>query len=251
MAESLSKPIYDDRVELILKGLTEGKSREELSKELGYTNYRGLHMHMKRRNWRWNQKTKNYEVEIPKRTFEDRLNEVKIIGTRIGKVVELFNSGIEDPMEVAKKAGFRNHIEMAEHMKNQNYIWNNELGNYVMRIGKLEDKNDKPLTKQTSGATEEVVDINQFMPLLKMLQNNKDKIVETLTLQLQTNKIPTYLVPGIATVLSAQMMSSLKFLLREYSDEKNVTQRQILEVALIEFFNKYGYSHRVKEMLNA
>ncbi|NMM65132.1 hypothetical protein HBE96_21340 [Clostridium sp. P21] len=250
MGEAVKKAMYDDKVELILKGLTEGKSREELSEELRYKNYKSLDMYMRRKNWRWNQRTENYEEEVPKATFEDNLNQAKTIGTKVGRVIDLFDSGVEDPMEVAKKTGFKNHIEMANHMINKNYVWNDELGNYVMKTGKLEDKHDKLVTEQTLNITEEI-DIKQFIPILKVLQNNKDKIVENLTPELQTNKIPTYLVPGIATILSAQMMSSLKFLLREFSNEKNITQRQILEVALIEFFNKYGYSYRVKEMLNA
>ncbi|AWI03114.1 hypothetical protein [Clostridium drakei] len=250
MGEALKKAGYDDKVELILKGLTEGKSREGLAKEFGYKNYKGLDMYMRRKNWRWNSRTENYEEEAPKATFQDNLNQVKTIGTKVGRVIDLFNSGIEDPMEIAKKAGFRNHIEMADYMTNKNYVWNDELGNYVMKTGKLEDKHAKPVIEQTLDITEEV-DIKQFIPILKVLQNNKDKIVENLTPELQINKIPTYLVPGIATILSAQMMSSLKSLLKEFSNEKNITQRQILEVALIEFFNKYGYSYRVKEMLNA
>ncbi|AWI03126.1 hypothetical protein [Clostridium drakei] len=250
MGEAVKKAMYDDKVELILKGLTEGKSREELAEELEYKNYKSLDMYMRRKNWRWNQRTENYEEQVTKATFEDRLDQVRTIGTKAGRVIDLFNSGIEDPMEIAKKAGFRNHIEMANYMTNKNYVWNNELGNYGMKTGKLEDKHDKLVTEQTLNVTEET-DIKQFIPILKVLQNNKDKIVENLTPELQTNKIPTYLVPGIATILSAQMMSSLKFLLREFSNEKNITQRQILEVALIEFFNKYGYSYRVKEMFNA
>lgn len=247
MGEAVKKAMYDDKVELILKGLTEGKSREELSEELRYKNYKSLDMYMRRKNWRWNQRTENYEEEVPKATFEDNLNQAKTIGTKVGRVIDLFDSGVEDPMEVAKKAGFKNHIEMADYMTHQNYMWNDELGNYVMKTGKLEDK---PVIEQTLDIIEEV-DIKEFIPILKVLQNNKDKIVENLTPSLQTNKIPTYLVPGIATTLSAQMMSSLKTLLKEFSNEKNITQRQILEVALIEFFNKYGYGYRVKEMLNA
>lgn len=250
MGQAVKKAMYDDKVELILKGLTEGKSREELAETIGYKNYKNLDMYMRRKNWRWNQRTENYEEEVPKATFEGNLNQAKTIGTKVCRVIDLFDSGVEDLMEIAKKAGFRNHIEMADYMTHQNYIWNDKLGNYVMRRGKLEDKHDKPVIEQTLDITEEV-DIKQFIPILKVLQNNKDKIVENLTPELQTNKIPTYLVPGIATILSAQMMSSLKSLLKEFSNEKNITQRQILEVALIEFFNKYGYGYRVKEMLNA
>lgn len=253
MVESLIKPIHDNKVDAILKGLTEGKTREELATELKYKNYKGLDIYMRRKNWRWNSKTVNYETVTPKLTFEDELNKVKITGTSIGKVIEIFDSGIDDPMEVAKMAGFRNHVEMAEHMKKNNYVWDNEKGNYVMKIGKVKNSSREVdnITVKESIKSMEGIDINEFIPLLNLLQDNKDKLIENLTPDLQTQSIPTYLVPGVATVLSAQMMSSLKLLLRSYSEDNNVTQRHILEVALIEFFNKYGYSYRVKEMLNA
>ncbi|BAH07792.1 hypothetical protein [Clostridium kluyveri] len=247
MEEISKKAIYNDKVKLILKGLTEGKSREELAEELGYKNYKSLDMYMRRKHWRWNSKTEKYKEEVPKTTFNDNLNKIKTIGTKAGRVIDLFDSGIEEPITIAKKAGFRDHIEMAKHMRNQNYIWDEKSNNYVMRAGKLENET---LTKQSLDITYET-DINQFIPLLKMLQSNKDKLIENLMPELQTHKIPTYLVPGIPTILSAQMMSSLKFLLKEYSNEKNITQRQILEVALIEFFNKYGYKYKVNKMLNA
>lgn len=247
------KAIYDDKVNTIIRGLTEGKTREELGQELGYKTYRSLDIYMTRKNWRWNSKIKNYEEDKSKITFEDKLNQVRTMGTSIGKIIELFASGIDDPMEVAKSTGFTSYREMAEHMKKNNYMWNNEKNNYVMKTGKVEDNSseqNKDVSKEPIEALNGI-DINQFLPLLRMLDNNKDKLIDKFNTEQQMLSIPTYLVPGITTVLSASMMSSLKLLVKEYSNEKHITQRQILEVALIEFFNKYGYSHRAKQMLNA
>lgn len=253
MGEAVKKPIYDDKVDLILKGLTEGKSREELAEELGYKNYKSLDMYMRRKNWSWNPRTQNYEAEVPKPTFEDRLNQVKTIGTKVGRVIELFNSGIEDPMEIAKKAGFRDHKEMAEHMKNKYYIWDDEKGNYIMQTGLLEDgvEKDDGYNKEVNGISnisDGEVDLNQIIPLLKALQN---KLSIGIIPETHTQSIPTYLVPGNPTSITMQMMLSLRILLKEYSSEFNISQRRIVEVALIEFFNKYGYNYKVKSMLNS
>ncbi|MBU3190307.1 hypothetical protein K9O30_01745 [Clostridium bowmanii] len=261
MGEALIKPIYDDKITRILRGLAEGKRREEISLELGYKDYKGLDMYMRRKNWKWNGKIHNYEVEVPKLAFEDRLNKVKIAGTRVGKVIALFDSGLEDMLEVANKAEFRTHVEMAEYMKRNNCSWDSEKGNYIMKTGKVEDNEPtKDIPKEPiEQQLEELnvlgvvggIDINQYLPLLKMLQSNNDREMENFNPEKQAQCIPTYLLPGITTVLSASMMSSLKMLLKEFSSEKHVTQRQVLEVALIEFFNKYGYSHRASAMLNA
>jgi len=42
----------------------------------------------------------------------------------------------------------------------------------------------------------------------------------------------------IANVLDA--------LVRNYSVERNISQREIIEIALIDFFNKYGYRDKVE-----
>lgn len=252
MGEALMEPIYDNKVEMILRGLMEGKSREDLSEQLKYKSYKSLEIYMRRKNWKWNSKAGTYEPCKPSITFEDKLSEVKTMGTKIGRAIELFKSGIVDPMIVAKKVGFINHIDMAEYMKKNNYLWDNEKGNYVAITGKIQNnisEVNKVVMKEAIESLDDL-DLKQYMPLLKMLQNNKDKLIDIFNSEIKVQSIPTYLVPGIPTVLSAQMMSSLKFLLKDYSDEKNVTQRQILEVALIEFFNKYGYSQRASTMLN-
>jgi hypothetical protein len=46
------------------------------------------------------------------------------------------------------------------------------------------------------------------------------------------------------------MVSTLDQLTRAYSQEKNITQREIFQVALIEFFKKYGYSREIDALLN-
>lgn len=48
-AQADQKPIYDERVNEILRGLVEGKTRDELAKELGYKNYKTLDIYMRRK----------------------------------------------------------------------------------------------------------------------------------------------------------------------------------------------------------
>ncbi len=36
---------------------------------------------------------------------------------------------------------------------------------------------------------------------------------------------------------------------RRYSKEKNLSPREVFEVALIEFFRKYGYNEQVNDLL--
>lgn len=59
------KPIYDERVNYILRSLTAGVTREELAKEFKHNDYRTLDMYMRRRNFKWDREKKTY---VPKET---------------------------------------------------------------------------------------------------------------------------------------------------------------------------------------
>ena len=58
--------------------------------------------------------------------------------------------------------------------------------------------------------------------------------------QTQIGVVPRYIVPGIATTKTVHMMNTLVQLVADFSQEKNITQREIFEVALIEFFKSTG-----------
>ncbi len=45
------------------------------------------------------------------------------------------------------------------------------------------------------------------------------------------------------------MTNTLDQMVRDFSKEKNINQREIFEVALIEFFQKYGYAREVETLL--
>jgi hypothetical protein len=62
--------------------------------------------------------------------------------------------------------------------------------------------------------------------------------------------IPRFTVPGVFSVKSVHMASGLDQLVRDFSQEKNISQRDIFEVALIEFFHKYGYEREVNALLS-
>ena len=86
MEEKIIKPIHDEKVDLILKGLTEGRTREDLAEELNYKTYKSLDVFMRRRNWRWRSQSQIYEPEVPKATFEENLNKVRTTGTVVGRI---------------------------------------------------------------------------------------------------------------------------------------------------------------------
>jgi hypothetical protein len=61
--------------------------------------------------------------------------------------------------------------------------------------------------------------------------------------------MPRYVVPGIFITKSVHMSNQIDQMVRDFSADKNISQRDIFEVALIEFFKKYGYDKEVEIML--
>ena len=47
-----------------------------------------------------------------------------------------------------------------------------------------------------------------------------------------------------------QTVTSVDALVKEYSKQYNVSQKEIYEVALVEFFKKYGFEHEIEALLS-
>ena len=95
----------------------------------------------------------------------------------------------------------------------------------------------------------DTVGIERFLHLLELLEKNKDKLLDLVIPGSEKGKVPRYVVPGIAKTKTVQMMSNLEQLVVDFSREKNISQREVFEVALIEFFRKYGYEYEIESLL--
>lgn len=49
----------------------------------------------------------------------------------IQSIIKAFNKENPDPKLIAKENGFKNHIEMANYLKSNNYTWDIENQNYT------------------------------------------------------------------------------------------------------------------------
>lgn len=92
-------------------------------------------------------------------------------------------------------------------------------------------------------------DLQQYLPLLQLLDEHKEQLVELLR-PAESAQIPRYLVSGIARTKTIQMMNTLHYLIADYCNEYNIQQRVLFEAALIEFFQKYGFKREVELLLS-
>lgn len=265
-AQADQKPIYDERVNVILRGLVEGKTRDELAKELGYKNYKTLDIYMRRKNFKWDRDKQNY-IPAYSRLDKQEIDLALLRSSKVATVISLFQKEGADAKTIAKRLGFADHRDLANYMKAKGYRWSSELGNYQRVYGQLQEE-----AEGRPEATEELQDshgggvavtapmapkmtradaaqLERYLPLLEMLERNKDRLVDLIVPGAESGKVPRYAVPGIFVTKSVHMTNTLDSLVREYSKEKNISQRDIFAVALIEFFRRYGYEREIETLL--
>lgn len=262
------KPVYDERVNAVLRGLAEGKSRDELAMEFGHKNYKSLDIYMRRKNFTWDRVKQTYVPEYSRLDVKS-IHSAIAASPKVASVLSFFEKEGTDPVMIAKQLGFSDHREMASYMKGKGYEWSTEKKNYVQKIGLIEEKNagvidvgttivmseqagsgfEPPMGVSSYNQEAGEMDLTRFLPLLELMDRNKDKLFRLILPGFDGGKVPRYLVPGIVSTKTVHMASTLDNLVKEYSKEKNIHQRDIFEVALIDFFRRYGYEREIDTLL--
>jgi hypothetical protein len=250
--EEVLQSIYDDKVKKILELLGEGFSREEVAEQFRYSTYRSMDGYMSRKNFVWDKYKGTY---VPADAIKASLDVlVNFPSDRVRRVVMELNKEGANPKEVALKVGFENHLEMARYMKSKGFEWSQEAGNYISAFPTMPNDEEKVATASTDATLEGSLSIGnggveQFLPLLEWLASNKDGLQSLLGASVASGQIPRFTLQGLFVTKSVHMTNTLDQMVRDFSKEKNINQREIFEVALIEFFQKYGYVREVETLL--
>lgn len=260
--------LYDEKVDMVLKQLGMGKSREKLAEELGYTTYKSIDMYMRRKKFVWDSRVQNYTPDT--RNKGAIIQDDTRIPTSIAyTVISLFekNKPLADPKAISRLAGFKDHLEMAGYMKSKNYKWDSTKQNYIYvcenenptdqlyEADIVEKRDNENLqTKTFESITQQISNSNgsldRFLPLLETLEKYKNELMDTIIPDRDESKIPRYIIPSVYITKSVHMASTLDRLVREFSREKNISQRDIFEIALTGFFRQYGYRKEINAILN-
>ena len=209
MKNDKNSPIYDIKVNRVIKLLKEGQTREVIAKNMGYSTYKSLDMYLRRKNFYWDSKIKNYVPNINK-SKSTRSNNIKS-SSKIEEIISLFKKEL-DAKFIAKTIGFSNHIELASYMSNNGYQWSIDKKNYV--------------------------------------KSSKDKTIFTPIPCPKHKNIPKHIIPSISCSMSIEIKSPLDEMIRNFSNEHNISEENIFTTALIEFFKKYGYEKEIEEFID-
>lgn len=182
----------------------------------------------------------------------------------VSTILTLIKKG-ENTRDIAEKLNFDSHRSMALFMRSKGYVWDENKNTYLLDGLKEKEQKDNNLKqKQQEKKPEEKSDNHQFAnnfnmdvqnyavkyaELLEYLDQRKDQLGELFTEPESLSRLPRYAVPGIHITKSVHMVYELDQLVRDFSKEKNITQREIFEIALINFFKRYGYKERIEALL--
>lgn len=209
-----------------------------------------MDIYMRRKGYRFDAHIQNYVPQV---------EEVSVATdtSKAAKIIRRFESHPEDVLLICQKFGFQDMQELGQYMKSKGYKWNSELNNYendpTINTEQTEDiaiqhSNDTEIP-QPMTAHDDNKSLLEYLPLLQMLKHNEERLMDLLMPYGKGSSIPRYTIEGIAKTKTVQMIHTLSNMVTEFADEKNMSQRDVFEVALIDFFKKYGYEKEVAQML--
>jgi len=225
------------------------KTRDEVAAELKYKSWKSLDMYMRRKNFAFDSQRGQY---FPIQTRVKELDPKSYAPTKVVSIITAFEEEGVDPKVVAKQEGFADHKEMAEYMRTKGYEWNIHKNNYAKTVGRIEEDGDiaapPQLTNQPAGG-ELLEGIEEYLPFLRFLYEKRDDLYQLLSGTREDGKIPRYAVPGMVKTKAIYMNDTIAKLAGEFSKEKNIAQREVVEGALVEYLMKYGYKREVEALL--
>lgn len=229
----------DQKGQDILAFLENGKTREEIAAHYGNSTWKSIDMYMRRRGFSWDSEAKTYVEEV-ENDAPSATEEAVHIHTKAAQIVRMLDVKHPDPRGVANKQGFETVDEMGEYMKSQGYIWSNKTMNYEYDedIAPAKEPSDEELAVDGFTAS--------HLQFLNQLMKHKDHFLEWVTYQ-ENGRVPLYKFRGTPAQKTLTMTSSSVALLNDFGDEFSVHQKVIVEAALAEYFQKYGYGEQVKK----
>lgn len=239
----------EEKMLILLPSLEAGESRESLAARLGYQSVKSLDSFLRRRDYIWDRHQQKY---IPKPIPTSDSEEIPLRPPdRVMRILTLWGAPNAEARAVAKQAGFADHREMARYMAAHGYVWSTKANTYakMTESATTDDHHDLLIDADANiDDTKELLAADHNEAFLQWLASRKDALQSLLSLPEDPPFLPRYLVPGVLVTKSVHISHLLAQLARDYSQEKRVSQREIFEVALIEFFKRHGYHDKVKQL---
>lgn len=257
-----------EKIRYVIENIAKGRELDVIAIELGYKNHKSLDMFMRREGYLKDRNAGNYYPKNGKGYIpQEMLEEDACVPVKALEVIQHFKEKKHTPKQIAANAGFKDIKEMAVYMKSRGFIWDVERNNYVLEKQEHETLEEDNIHEEAENKEYAITDmcdgikegeekpnasISKYLNLLEYLYERKDKLAGILDEE-YANKascsIPRYIIQGIYITKSLHMNSQLDKMIKDYSTEKGIQQKDIFEIALVEFFMKYGYDRKIRVLL--
>jgi hypothetical protein len=236
----------DKKIKTTFTLLAKGKTKEEIAAHFGH-GWSGIDQYFRRKGFRWDGQT--FVEKESETASASALEEATLLNTKAGHIVRQLDQKNANLRQIAMKNGFSTVDELGSYMKGQGYVWSSTLENYEYDEGSVARL---PSTKQAGEPLQSMQSesLGDYGQLLAYLHSNQDKL-RTLLETESDGTLPRYKFRGAKANKTLSFPTTLVTLLNDFSKEYNVTQRAILEVALAEFFRKYGFEDQLNSVLQA
>jgi len=238
--------VYDDpKIKTTLTLLAQGKSKQEIVDHFGHKGWFSVDQYFRRKGMRWNGNT-----FVPEETENGSVaDEAPFLNNKAGQIIRQLSQSSANVRQVALKHGFATVDEMGDYMKGKGFVWDGEKENYTYSESVAKKQRDT-MTAASQVPSLPAEGLEEYGQLLAYLLSRKDKLFDLLETESE-GTLPRYKFRGAKANKTLGFPTSLLTLLSDFSKEFNVTQRDIIEVALAEFFRKYGYEEQLNSVLQA
>jgi hypothetical protein len=238
--------VYEDpKIKTTLALLAQGKSKQEITEHFGHKGWFTIDQYFRRRGFRWNGNTFVPEEVETTSAVED----ARFLNSKAGQIIRQLSQSNANIRQVALKHGFATVDEMGDYMKGQGFVWDSEQENYTYSESVAQKQRDTK-TAASLVPSKAPEGLEDYKELLAYLLSRKEKLLALLETGSE-GTLPRYKFRGSKANKTLGFPTSLLTLLSDFSKEFNVTQRDIIEVALAEFFKKYGYEEQLNSVLQA
>lgn len=260
MEKAIHEMTKREKLQFAREEMSRGRTREEVAASLGYSTYRSLDNAFRLEGYLFDKESGNYVLNGQANSTQD----INIRSNKADEVIALFAKQKWNAKEIAEKLDFENARSLALYMTSKGYAWDSTKSNYILEkessseIGatgaapedhenQSESRNVLPFTPTSS-----LGEMERYLPLLRYLEENQDVLMELMDKKVEEmapKGLPRYSIPGINVTKSVHMSNQLDQMVRDYSSEKKIAQRDIFEIALVRFFMEYGYEREVTTLL--
>jgi len=239
---------HDSKIKETLEMLSQGFSKEDITKHFGNKDWKTIYIYFNRRGFCWDSQANTFVPKDDEGESIWTVDSAQFSNTKAGKIVRQLSQKKANIRQIAQRNGFKTVEEMGEYMKGQQYVWNADESNYNF------EEMTQPLLKQQLIADQPFRDLNQtgqegYQQLLQYLFSKQDRLIALLESE-SDGTLPRYKFRGGKVSKTLGLSTSLQALLGDFSVEFNITQRAIVEIALAEFFKKYGYEDQLNQALH-